>query len=144
MKKGFISLVVCLMACCMTVSAQEVQKSELQKSAEAALERSAPVTSRHQYIRAYEDYFNKGKLKQGVECAAKASELYVKESEYQEAFDLLRSVDQAINAKSISTGEKAAAHTLRGASRILIVQRYKKYRCKTILTPNYFRVYFKC
>ena len=47
------------MACCMTVSAQEVQKSELQKSAEAALERSAPVTSRHQYIRAYEDYFNK-------------------------------------------------------------------------------------
>jgi len=110
MKKGFISLLVCLMACCMTVSAQEVQKSELQKSAEAALERSAPVTSRHQYIRAYEDYFNKGKLKQGVECAAKASELYVKESEYQEAFDLLRSVDQAINAKSISTGEKAAAH----------------------------------
>ena len=98
------------MACCMTVSAQEVQKSELQKSAEAALERSAPVTSRHQYIRAYEDYFNKGKLKQGVECAAKASELYVKGSEYQEAFDLLRSVDQAIGAKSISTGEKAAAH----------------------------------
>ena len=110
MKNRIISLVVCLLACCALVCAQEVQKSDLQKSAEAALERSAPITSRNQYIRAFEDYFAKGKLKQGVECAAKASELYVKESMYQESFDLLRRVDQTIDAKTISPSEKAAAH----------------------------------
>jgi len=103
-------MMICLLACCLTISAQEVQKSDLQKSAEAAWERSAPITSRNLYIKAFEDYFAGGKMKQGVECAAKASDIYVKESMYQEAFDLLYRVDQTIDAKSISKGEKAAIH----------------------------------
>ena len=107
MKKKILTMMICLLACCLTISAQEVQKSDLQKSAEAAWERRAPITSRNLYIKAFEDYFAGGKMKQGVECAAKASDIYVKESMYQEAFDLLYRVDQTIDAKSISKGEKA-------------------------------------
>ena len=110
MKNRIISLVVCLLACCAMVCAQDVQKSKLQKDAEAAYDKKTFITARYLYIRAYEDYFNNGKLKQGVECAAKGNDLYVRENLYQEAFDLLRSVNQAIESKTISPSEKAALH----------------------------------
>ena len=110
MKNKIVSLVVCLLTCCIMVCAQEVQKSNLQKSAEEAYEKGSVVTARSLYNRAYDSYFKSGKLKQGVECAAQVSELYVKENLYQEAFDHLRNVDQAISGLSVSSGEKAALH----------------------------------
>ena len=105
MKNRIISLVVCLLACCTMVCAQEEQKS-----APAVQQSAAGGGSRYQLIRAFESCFNKGELKQGVENAVKATDLYVKESLYQEAFDLLRRVNQAIDSKSISPSEKAALH----------------------------------
>ena len=110
MKNKIVSLVVSLLTCCIMAGAQEVQKSNLQKSAEEAYEKGSVVTARSLYNRAYDSYFKSGKLKQGVECAAQVSELYVKENLYQEAFDHLRNVDQAISGLSVSSGEKAALH----------------------------------
>ena len=95
--------------CALVVSAQS-QKSSLQQKAESELEDSHLGTARSLFIRAYYDYVNHGKVRQGVECAAQAATLYYKENEYQEAFDFLREVDQLINNKLGSSSERAAAH----------------------------------
>ena len=101
---------VCLLACCTMASAQAVEKNKLQKDAEAAYEKKTFITARYLYIRAYEDYFKNGSLKQGVECVSKGNDLYLREGLYQEGFDLLSRVDQAIESKTISPSEKAALH----------------------------------
>lgn len=110
MKNRIISLVVCLLACCAIACAQDVQKSKLQKDAEAAYDKKTFITARYLYIRAYEDYFKNGSLKQGVECVSKGNDLYLREGLYQEGFDLLSRVDQAIESKTISPSDKAALH----------------------------------
>ncbi|MCR4582505.1 MAG: HAMP domain-containing histidine kinase [Prevotella sp.] len=66
--------------------------------------------SRYSYIRAFEDYTNKGKLKEAVDCGVKAVALYYKENLYQEAFDLCRRIDQTISSKGQSDGHKAGLH----------------------------------
>ena len=98
MKNRIISLVFCLLAFCSMVSAQGVEKNKQQKDAEAAYENKSYTTARYFYIRAYEDYFNNDKLKQGIECASKGNDLYLRESLYQQGFDLLNRVDQARSA----------------------------------------------
>lgn len=110
MKNKFISLVACLLVFCAMASAQDVQKNKFEKDAEAAYEKKTYITARYFYIRAYEDYFNNGNLKQGIECASKGNDLYLREGLYQEGFDLLSRVDQAIEGKSISPSDKAALH----------------------------------
>ena len=110
MKNKIVSLVFCLLACCTMASAQAVEKNKLQKDAEAAYEKKTFITARYLYIRAYEDYFKNGSLKQGVECVSKGNDLYLREGLYQEGFDLLSRVDQAIESKTISPSEKAALH----------------------------------
>ena len=74
MNKKVSILVLSLSLCCTSINAQEVQKSDLQKKAEAA--QTVPA-ARYEYIRAYEDYAGKGQLQQAVECGAKAASLAV-------------------------------------------------------------------
>lgn len=95
-KKVFIFL-LSILFCCGLVSAQ--QKSELQQRAESDNEKGNVASARFHFIRAFEDYANKGQMDQGVECAVKATGLYYKEGFWKEAFDLLRRVDQTISAQ---------------------------------------------
>ena len=90
-------------------NAQEVQKNEFQQRAEEEMDKGKFINARSLYIRAFEDYSNKGQMKQGVECGAKATSLYYRENLYQEAFDLLRRVDQNIDAHRQSLGCPAEA-----------------------------------
>jgi signal transduction histidine kinase len=101
-----------LILCCAVASAQEVQKSELQQKAEAADKEGTVATARYMYIRAFEDYVNKGKMNQAVDCGVKATGLYYKRDNYwKEAFDLLRRIDDNINAnQQLSVADKAALH----------------------------------
>ena len=93
--------------------AEDVQKSELQQRAEAVDVKQNIASARSLYIHAFNDYANKGQIQQAAECGAKATALYYKENFWKEAFDLLRRVDQAIDADSKSTTPvKAAAHYL--------------------------------
>ncbi|MBR1687133.1 MAG: sensor histidine kinase [Prevotella sp.] len=122
MNKKLSILLLGLLFCFGFAGAQEVQKSDLQQRAEAA---DGIGTSRYLYIRAFEDYAGKGQLKQGVECAVKATALYYKENYYKEAFDLLRRVDQTINAANQPSSTKAALHYLATKERL---QMYIKLR----------------
>lgn len=110
MKKKVFMLLLGLLFSGACIIAQEVQKSELQKRAEAEGEKGSVPGARFHYIRAYEDYARKGQMEQGVECGVKATALYYKEDYYKEAFDLLRRIDQNIDEKGKSPSAKAAMH----------------------------------
>ena len=110
-KKVFV-LLLSVFFCCGIVCAQEAKKSELQQRAEADSEKGNIASARFHFIRAFEDYANKGQTKQGVECGVKATAMYYKENYYKEAFDLLRRIDQTIIANEKSAVNKAALHYL--------------------------------
>ena len=112
MNRKVLILFVNLIFCCAIAGAQEVQKSELQQKAETADKEGAVATARYMYIRAFEDYVNKGKMKEAVDCGIKATGLYYKKDSYwKEAFDLLRRIDDNINAnQQLSVSDKAALH----------------------------------
>ena len=74
-------ILICLLFCCTMVSAQE--KSELQKQAEAIAPGQNNAQARSLYIRAFNDYVNKGQTRQGVECGVKGVALYYKENAYK-------------------------------------------------------------
>ena len=82
--------------------------SDLQQRAEAAIANNNIALARSTYIRAYEDYFRKNQWQQGVECGTKATALFYKENSYQEAFDLLRGIDERIAAAE--GADKEALH----------------------------------
>ncbi len=125
-KKVFVLLSV--LFCCAFVNAQETVKSELQQKAEAIDPNKNIAGARSLYIHAFNDYYNKGRIQQGVECAVKATALYYKENFYKEAFDLLRRADDAVNAgKNMSPGERAAAHYLVTKERLQMYIKLRKY-----------------
>lgn len=109
-----------LLSFSLAVPAQEKsgtdKQGNLQQRAEAAAEKDNTAQARSLYIRAYEDYVRKGQMQQGVECGTKAAALYAKENTYQEAFDLLRTIDQGIDASNAK--DKAALHYLATKERL--------------------------
>ena len=121
MNRKISILVLGLSLCCATLSAQENQKSELQKSAEVA--QTIPA-ARYDYKRAYEDYTSKGRMEQAVECGAKTAELYSKDGLHKEAFEMLRAVDQTIEAKG--GNKKAALHYLVTKERLKMYMKFRK------------------
>ena len=125
MNRKFTLLFVNLLFCCSVAFAQEAQKSDLQKQAEAINAQENIAQARSTYIHAFNDYANKGQVLQGVQCAAKAATLYYKENFYQEAFDLLRRADQVIAASSLTSPQQSAAHYLTTKERL---QMYIKMR----------------
>ena len=124
--KKVLFLFVNLLICCTFVHAEEVQKSELQQKAEAVDPQKHIASARSLYIQAFSDYANKGQMRQGVECAVKATALYYKENFWKEAFDLLRRVDQTIISSKIPTSEKAASHYLVTKERMQMYMRLRK------------------
>ena len=110
MTQKIISLLCCVILWGAVVSAQEAQKSDLQKRAEALNPKENVAQARSLFIQAYHDYSRKGQIREAVECAAKASALYYQENSYQEAFDLLRESDQLVSSSKQVNAEKAALH----------------------------------
>ena len=126
MDKKILIFLFSLLFCCTFASAQEVQKSDLQKRAEAVDPKQNIASARSLYIHAFNDYYNKGQIGQGVECAIKATALYYKENFYKEAFDLLRRADDAINSGKQSASEKAASHYLVTKERLQMYMKLRK------------------
>ena len=126
MMKKVLFLFVYLLSCCAYIHAQEVQKSELQQRAEAVDPKKNIASARSLYIHAFNDYANKGQVRQGVECAVKATALYYKENFWKEAFDLLRRADQTISASKLPVSERAAAHYLVTKERMQMYMKLRK------------------
>lgn len=126
MKTKTLFLLVSLFFCCTSLTAQEAQKSDLHKRADASDPKENIAHTRLLYIQAFNDYANRRDIKQGAECAVKAAALYHKENFYKEAFDLLRRVDQAINESQKPANEKAAAHYLCTKERLQMYMKLHK------------------
>ena len=106
-KKSFL-LIISLFVCSMITLAQ-TGKSDLEQRADAELASKHNINARALYVRAFEDYVAKGQTEQGVACGVKATTLYYSENSYQEAFELLRNIDQAIqSSRGLGTDKKAA------------------------------------
>ncbi len=121
-KKTTVLFLSLLFRC--TLFAQE--KSDLQQRAEAENKEGKYINARALYIKAFEDYFGKGKLQQGVECGVTAAPLYYGDNMYQEAFDLLRRIDQSINASEKDAAKNAALHYLTSKERMQMYMRMKR------------------
>ncbi len=121
MNKKVFTLLLGLSISCAMVNAQETQKSEFQKTAEAA--QTIPA-ARYNYIRAYEEYIGKGQMQQGVECGTKAASLYSKDGLHKEAFELLRNIDQTINNKG--GANSAGLHYLVTKERMQMYMKFRK------------------
>ena len=126
MKKRTIILLLSLLCLGASVCAQEAAKSALQQRAEAADEGKNIANARFLYIRAFEDYANKGLTKQGVECGVKATALYYKENYYKEAFDLLHRIEDQISASKIDNAGKAALRYLTVKERMQMYMKLRK------------------
>ena len=126
MSRKIFVLILNLLICC-TIVAQETAKSSLQQRADEASTKGPEsiAVARSLYIRSFEDYANKGKMRQSVECGVKGVALYYKENYYKEAFDLLRRIDQAIENAVQANSDKAALHYLTANERL---QMYIKMR----------------
>ena len=126
-RKVFV-LLLSLLFCCGLAGAEETKKSELHQRAEAADKESNIASARFHFIRAFEDYANKGQMQQGVECAVKATALYYKENYYKEAYDLLRRADEAIISKSqLSVREKATLQYVVSKERMQMGIKLRRY-----------------
>ena len=126
MRKKFFVLFLNLLVCCSVVMAQGASKSELQTRAEKEYDAGNLIAARALYIKAFDDYVNKGQVQQGVECGVKGNALYyAKENLYKEAFDLLRRIDQTIEAKGQGSA-KAAMHYLTSKERFLMYMKMRK------------------
>ena len=125
MKRKVIILLVGLCACC-HLAAVAQQKSQLQERAEAEDKANHVAGARFNYIRAFEDYANKGQMKQSVECGTKGVALYYRENYWKEAFDLLRRIDQTIIAKKQGNAERAALHYLTTKERLQMYMKLRK------------------
>lgn len=121
MNRKVLTLLLGLTISCTTLNAQDTKKSELQQTAEAA--QTIPA-ARYNYIRAYEDYVNKGQIQQGIECGTKAASLYSKDGLHKEAFELLRNIDQTINTKG--GANSAGLHYLVTKERLQMYMKFRK------------------
>ncbi len=112
--------------CCATICAQEAQKSELEQRADAEIKNGNNTSARYYFIRAFEDYANKGKMQQAVECGTRGAALYYqKDNLYKEAFDLLRCIDQTVTVADLNAASNAALRYLTTKERM---QMYMKMR----------------
>lgn len=126
MYSKFIILLFNMLCLCAITYAQESEKSELHKRAEAVDPKKNIASARSLYIHAFNDYAAKEQIRQGVECAVKAAPLYYKENFWKEAFDLLRNADMAITSSKRPNNEKAAAHYLVTKERMQMYMRLHK------------------
>ena len=127
MKTKVIILLINLLFCCGLVCAQETQKSDLHQRAEAVDPKKNIAQARSLFIHAFNDYANKGQVKQGVECAVKATALYYKENYYKEAFDLLRRAEQMVlGAKDMTAAEKSALYYQATKERLQMYMKLRK------------------
>ena len=123
MNKKVLILSLSLFLSCGFMHAQEAQMSELQQRAETSLKEKKTADARYHFIRAYEDYMNKGNYQAGTECGVKAVALYYKENYYKEAFDLLSRIEQNIQG---DPSAKAAMFYLTSKERYEMYMRMKR------------------
>ena len=107
-QKTFIIL-ASLYLCCVRMGAADIAKSDLQQRAETEENAGNIAAARYNFIRAFEEYADKGKPQQAVACGVKATALYYqRDNLYKEAFEFLHRVEHVIAAARLNAPSSAA------------------------------------
>jgi signal transduction histidine kinase len=109
-----------------SVTTNAQQKSELQQKAENEEKNGHLENARSLYIKAFENYTNSGQHQQAVECGVKATSLYYKGSDYKEAFEFLRQVEQTISSSKLNGSGKSALRYQTTKERLQMYMRLRK------------------
>ena len=82
---------------------------DLQKQAMESLEKKEYIRARYMFLQAYNAYIGAAQYEQAVACGVQASALYHRENYYNEAFELLYSVEQNLIDGEQKTGRQMPA-----------------------------------
>lgn len=126
MNKKILLFLMALLLCMTAAMAQNTEKNSLQQRAEEELNNGKNINARALYIRAYESYMGSGQHRQAVECGTKATQLYYRENMYKEAFDLLRTIEQAIYAQKLTPSKTAALKYFTTKERMQMYMKLRK------------------
>lgn len=106
MKKGiFVALFVTL--CCSGPVFGQQSGMDQMKEARENLEKEEYIRARYLFIQAYQSLARQNNLPDAVACGVQGAALYSRENLYNEAFDLLRRVEQSVLAASAPEGTQA-------------------------------------
>ena len=108
--KRVISLLFLLAIChlCLTAGAQE-RGNNFEKQARASLAQKDYIRARYLFLQAYNAFAANEQYAQATECGVQAAALYHRENYYNEAFDLLYSVERTIIGGEQKTGKEMPA-----------------------------------
>lgn len=108
--KRVISLLFLLAIChlCLTAEAQE-RGNDFEKQARASLTQKDYIRARYLFLQAYNAFAANEQYAQATECGVQAAALYHRENYYNEAFDLLYSVERTIIGGEQKTGKEMPA-----------------------------------
>lgn len=82
---------------------------DLQKQAMESLEKKEYIRARYMFLQAYNAYISAAQYEQAVACGVQATALYHRENYYNEAFELLYSVEQNLIDGEQKTGRQMPA-----------------------------------
>lgn len=119
-----IVLLFSTLFCCGALQAQEAEKSQQQPA--AATTQQVARSPRSQLIKSFRDNAGKGNIKEAVADGIKATSMYYKDNLYQEAFDLLREVDQTISNSRVDAPVKSALRYQATKERMQMYMRLRK------------------
>ena len=108
-----IGITLMAAALLLNISALQAQNKgqELQRQADAALEKKEYTQARYFYLQAYAALAEEKKYDAAAVCGAKVSALYHRENMFKEAFEVLRNADQFLTQEEREGGKQlAAAH----------------------------------
>ncbi|MCL1617217.1 HAMP domain-containing histidine kinase [Bacteroides sp. ET71] len=108
--KRVISLLFLMAIChlCLTAGAQE-RGNDFEKQARASLSQKDYIRARYLFLQAYNAFAANEQYAQATECGVQAAALYHRENYYNEAFDLLYSVERTIIGGEQKTGKEMPA-----------------------------------
>lgn len=93
---------------CLTAGAQE-RGNDFEKQARASLSQKDYIRARYLFLQAYHAFAANEQYAQATECGVQAAALYHRENYYNEAFDLLYSVERTIIGGEQKTGKEMPA-----------------------------------
>lgn len=93
---------------CLTAGAQE-RGNDFEKQAWASLSQKDYIRARYLFLQAYNAFAANEQYAQATECGVQAAALYHRENYYNEAFDLLYSVERTIIGGEQKTGKEMPA-----------------------------------
>lgn len=93
---------------CLTAGAQE-RGNDFEKQARASLSQKDYIRARYLFLQAYNAFAANEQYTQATECGVQAAALYHRENYYNEAFDLLYSVERTIIGGEQKTGKEMPA-----------------------------------